>query len=431
MLRVFVPNKDLQPMMPCHLARARKLLKNGRARVYRRYPFTIVILDREAFETQDVELKLDPGSKITGIAVVGNFNRGSELLWAANLEHRGLQVRESLQRRRALRRSRRSRKLRYRPARFQNRRRPEGWLPPSLLSRVDNVKVWGERLTRYTPVASVHVETVRFDTQEIQNPEISGVEYQQGELAGYEVREYLLEKFNRTCVYCGSRNVPLEIEHLVPRSRGGSDRVSNLALACTPCNQRKGNQTAEEFGYPHLMDEAKKPLRDAAAINAIRYRIGETLKSFGLPIHFWSGGRTKMNRIKQGYPKDHWIDAACVGENGDDVQLSPIASVLHIKATGRGSRQMCLMDRYGFPRTKAKRVKRIHGFQTGDMARLNQPKGKYKGVWEGKVSVRERGYFDILTSSGARITASWKNFMLLQRFDGYAYSLRRLSSSVH
>ncbi len=426
-----MPNKDLQPMMPCHLARARKLLKNGRARVYRRYPFTIVILDREAFETQDVELKLDPGSKITGIAVVGNFNRGSELLWAANLEHRGLQVRESLQRRRALRRSRRSRKLRYRPARFQNRRRPEGWLPPSLLSRVDNVKVWGERLTRYTPVASVHVETVRFDTQEIQNPEISGVEYQQGELAGYEVREYLLEKFNRTCVYCGSRNVPLEIEHLVPRSRGGSDRVSNLALACTPCNQRKGNQTAEEFGYPHLMDEAKKPLRDAAAINAIRYRIGETLKSFGLPIHFWSGGRTKMNRIKQGYPKDHWIDAACVGENGDDVQLSPIASVLHIKATGRGSRQMCLMDRYGFPRTKAKRVKRIHGFQTGDMARLNQPKGKYKGVWEGKVSVRERGYFDILTSSGARITASWKNFMLLQRFDGYAYSLRRLSSSVH
>ncbi|HCF4344178.1 TPA: HNH endonuclease, partial [Pseudomonas aeruginosa] len=91
------------------------------------------------------------------------------------------------------------------------------------------------------------VERVKFDMQAIQNPEISGVQYQQGELAGYEVREYLLEKWGRCCAYCDAENTPLEIEHIVPRSAGGSDRVPNLTLACRPCNQRKGNQPVEVF----------------------------------------------------------------------------------------------------------------------------------------------------------------------------------------
>ena len=115
---------------------------------------------------------------------------------------------------------------------------------------------------------------MRFDTHALQNPEITGVEYQQGELMGYEVREYVLEKWKRHCAYCGKANVPLEIEHLTPRSRGGSDRVSNLTLACTPCNQKKGNRTAAEFGYPELQTKAKAPSKDAAAINSIRYREG-------------------------------------------------------------------------------------------------------------------------------------------------------------
>jgi len=143
------------------------------------------------------------------------------------------------------------------------------------------------------------------------------VEYQQGTLAGYEVREYLLEKFNRTCVYCVKRDVPLEVEHIVPKSKGGSDRVSNLTLACVPCNQKKGNQDVKVFlqdkptVLKKVQSQTKRPLRDAAAINAIRYAIGDVLKKFGLPVSFWSGGRTKYNRTKQGYAKDHWIDAAC------------------------------------------------------------------------------------------------------------------------
>ncbi|MGI6081883.1 MAG: RNA-guided endonuclease IscB, partial [Limnochordia bacterium] len=356
---------------------------------------------------------------------------------AANLEHRGLQVRESLQRRRALRRSRRSRKLRYRPARFQNRRRPEGWLPPSLLSRVDNVKVWGERITRYAPVTSIHVETVRFDTQAMQNPEISGVEYQQGELQGYDVREYILEKYDRACVYCDATNVPLEVEHVVPKSRGGSDRVSNLVLACVPCNKAKGNKDVREFVQDPVMLQRilsglKTPLRDAAAVNAVRYRIVDELRLLGLQVLMWTSSRTKYNRRRQGYPKDHWIDAACVGESGAHVQLDPNVAVLQITAVGRGSRQKQLMDRYGFPRAgyKPKSVKRVHGFQTGDMVRAVFPRGKYAGTYMGRVAVRERGVFDIATPAGQKISGVWKHFTLLQRFDGYAYSYRHQASSV-
>src|SRR5690606_1587397 len=148
--------------------------------------------------------------------------------------------------------------------------------------------------------------------------------------------------------------------HLIPRSRGGSDRVTNLVIACQKCNDEKNNRTAEEFGFPHLMERARENFAGAATLNAIRYRIGITLKELGLPVHFWTGSRTKMNRMAQRYPKDHWIDAACVGTSGENVRLNPYDAVLLITSTGRGSRQVCRVDRFGFPRTGPKRVKRVH-----------------------------------------------------------------------
>jgi len=140
-------------------------------------------------------------------------------------------------------------------------------------------------------------------------------------------------------------------------------------LACHDCNQAKGTQTAAEFGHPNVQQQAKALLKDAAAVNATRWALYHRLTTFGLPVSVGTGGRTKYNRIKQGYPKDHWIDAACVGVNGEKVFIPPALSPLYITATGRGSRQMCRMDKYGFPRTSAKAAKRVHGFQTGDMVR--------------------------------------------------------------
>lgn len=415
--------------MPCHPARARELLRNREAAVYRRFPFTIILKNRSDGDLQPIELKVDPGSKTTGIALVGELGRGRRVLFAANLSHRGQAVKNALESRRSLRRSRRARKTRYRAPRFLNRTRPKGWLPPSLLSRVDNVQSWGNKLIRFSPLSAIAVETVRFDMQKIENPEISGTEYQQGSLLGYEVREYLLEKWGRCCAYCQKQGVPLEVEHIHAKSRGGSDRVSNLTLACRPCNEKKGNQAIEDFlkGKKDLLAKilkgAKAPLKDAAAVNASRYAIGNALKIFSLPVSFWSGGRTKHNRCQQNYPKDHWFDAACVGESGTMVFIHPLHRPLIIKAESRGSRQKCLPDRFGFPRTAPKAAKRVFGFQTGDLVEATVTKGKNAGRYVGRVAVRSTGNFNIKTAD--KIThqgISHKFCRIIQRTDGYSYA---------
>lgn len=217
---VFVLSSDRQPLDPCHPARARKLLRAGKAAVLRRFPFTIILKERTAAEstTHPHRLKIDPGSKTTGLAIL----QDERVVFAGELEHRGGRITQDLTSRRQLRRSRRSRKTRYRAPRLDNRRRPEEWLPPSLEHRVLTTETWVRRLCQLCPVEAISVEHVRFDTQKMENPEISGIEYQQGELQGYEVKEYLLEKFHRTCAYCDATDVPLEagIEpHSQPRNR--------------------------------------------------------------------------------------------------------------------------------------------------------------------------------------------------------------------
>lgn len=412
MNKVFVLDREKNPLMPCHPARARQLLDRKRAKVFRLHPFTIILQDRAGGAVQPVEIKLDPGSKITGIAITVLGDNGRTLVWSCHLSHRGCTIKDSLQKRRGIRRSRRHRHCRYRQPRF------------------DNVFTWVKRLLSWTPGQCIHVETVRFDTQKLMNPEISGAEYQQGELQGYEVREYLLEKFHRTCVYCGLGNRPLEVEHVVAKANGGSNRVSNLALSCRDCNERKGTQRVEDFvtdpvKLERLRKQLKTPLKDATAVNATRYAIGNKLKNLGLPVRFWSGGRTKMNRIQQGYGKDHFIDAACVGDTGSRVFIPEALTPLTITAKGRGNRQMCLMDKFGFPRTRPKGVKQVDGFTTGDSVRLNQPRGKYRGSWTGSISIRASRVFDITTRNkegkNQKISASSQHFIRLQGFDGYVY----------
>lgn len=330
--------------------------------------------------------------------------------------------------RRALRRSRRNRKTRYRKARFLNRKRKEGWIPPSLQSRVDNIKNWVIKLQKLCPLTNISYENVKFDIQLMQNPEISGIEYQQGELQGYEVREYLLEKFNRKCVYCGIENVPLEIEHINPKARGGSNRVSNLTISCKECNIAKGTQTAEEFGHPEINNLVKKSLKDAALVTATRWKIFDVLKNIGLEIECGTGARTKMNRIKLGLPKDHHFDAVCVGQSTPNELILKTNNVLYIKSKGRGSHCRTNLDKYGFPRGYLARRKSFFGFQTGDVIKATIPKGKYKGVHIGAVACRKTGYFDIKNKEGVRIAQgiSHKYCNILSRVDGYEYTLNGL-----
>ena len=174
---VFVIDTDKQPCNPVHPAQARLLLNQKKAAVFRRYPFTIILKEKqEDVEVNSLTLKIDSGSQATGIAILN----GEDVIWGAELSHRGQQIKSDLDSRRAIRRNRRNRKTRYRPARFLNRKKEKGWLTPSLQHRVDTTITLVKKLIRYCHVTSIVQELVRFDLQKMENPEISGIEYQQG-----------------------------------------------------------------------------------------------------------------------------------------------------------------------------------------------------------------------------------------------------------
>lgn len=422
---VFVVDTERRPMTPCHPARARALLREGKAAVLRRYPFTLILKEsKPEAVTKPVTVKIDPGSKTTGIALVS----GGRVVFAAELTHRGNAIKSALETRKGCRRNRRSRETRYRAARFLNRTRPDGWLPPSLMHRVLTTMTWVKRFQRYAPVTEVAVERVKFDMQKMQNPEISGVEYQQGELQGYEVREYLLEKWGRKCAYCDKEHVPLQVEHIQARANHGSTRVSNLTIACQPCNLEKGKQFIKDYlkhdpvRLARILKHAKAPLRDAAAVNATRNELLRALCATGLPVETGSGAQTKMNRCKQNYDKAHWIDAACVGESGAEVALSHNAKPLLIACTGHGNRTLGNVNSCGIIIAKKKQQSDYFGFKTGDLVKAVVPKGKNKGVHVGRVACRVTGIFDVKTKAGRRAGISYKYVQHIQRNDGYVYS---------
>ncbi len=354
MSSVFVVDQNKTPLNPIHPGRARILLSSGRAAVLKRFPFTITL--KRVVDEPDVtplRLKLDPGSKTTGMAIVNDAS--GQVVFAAELTHRGQAIKAALVARRSIRHSRRQRKTRYRKARFSNRRRRAGWLPPSLESRIANVLTWVQRLRRLCPITDLSLELVKFDTQLLEYADIQGVEYQQGTRQGYEIREFLLEKWNRQCAYCGATEVPLQVEHIRSRAKGGSSRVSNLTLACGPCNAVKGTQNLEVF------------LADKTGV---------------VP--------------------------------------------LFIKAMGRQRRQMCLMDRFGFPRTKGKQKPSKHTFRTGDIVKAAVPPHlKQAGVHVGRMTSKASGYFTIAKASGTVTDIGYRYCTRLQRADGYAYQQRR------
>ena len=446
---VFVLDHQGKALMPCTEKRARLLLARGRARVHRLVPMVIRLTDRAADTCafQPLRLKLDPGSKTTGLALVrdaqvidqqsGEVQTTAVALNLMELIHRGKQISEALTARRQMRRRRRS-QLRYRAPRFLNRgNKKSGWLAPSLQHRVDTCMAWVRRIQRWAPVSALSSELVRFDMQALQNPEISGVEYQQGTLFGYELREYLLEKWGRQCAYCDAKDVPLQIEHIQPKAQGGSNRAANLTLACACCNQKKAARSIEDFlvkdkkRLVKILADARKPLRDAAAVNATRWALANSLKATGLPVELASGGQTKFNRCMLGIPKTHALDAACVGK------MQAIENwqrpTLTLKATGRGSYQRTRLDKFGFPRGYLLRIKRVHGFGTGDMVRAEVPSGRKAGTHVGRVAIRASGSFNIQSYQDGKSVVvqgiSHKHCRVVQRADGYGYFFNRADNT--
>jgi 5-methylcytosine-specific restriction endonuclease McrA len=427
MSKVFVLDTNFTPLNPIHSAQARQLLRNKKAAIFRQFPFTIILKkSRPDSPISPLRLKIDPGAKFTGMVLVNDS--AGEVVFAAELKHRGFAIRDALTSRRQLRRSRRARKTRYRQPRFLNRTRPEGWLAPSLQSRVENIKTWVERLRKLSPIQAISQELVRFDMQLMVNPDIQGKEYQQGTLAGYETRQFLLEKWGRQCAYCGVKDVPFQVEHIHPRVKGGSNSITNLTLSCEKCNTKKGTKDIKDFlkkdpsKLEKILKQAKRPLADAAAVNTTRTALLKVLKATGLPVETGSGGLTKFNRSEQNLEKTHWIDAACVGQSTPILNIKGVKLLL-ITANGHGSRQSCRTDKYGFPSRHVPREKIHFGFQTGDIAKAVVIAGKKIGTYVGKVAIRSTGSFNISTKNELIQGISHKFCKRIHAKDGYSYAV--------
>ena len=388
-LRVSVLNMRGESLMPTTPRKVRKLIGEEKVKVVSRTPFVIQLLYPTGETKQDITLGIDAGYSKIGFSAI----TADRELMAGELELRN-NIKKLLEKRRGARKLKRN-KLWYRKPRFLNRGRKNGWLPPSLEHKLQSHIRLVEQLKRLLPITKVIVEVASFDTQKMQNPEISGVKYQQGELQGYEVREYLLEKWHRKCAYCKKTGVPLEVEHIIPIVRGGSSRVSNLTMSCHDCNQKKGSKTAEEFGYPEIQEQAKESLRAPAFMNSIRWKLVNLLGCK------WTYGYiTKYKRIKLGLEKSHANDAFVIAKGVDQERCKS-----NIVTQTRRNNRCLQINRKGFkPSIRRQR----HKNQSNDLVRFKGILCHIKKVFNYGKWVR------IVTKTGESLNTNIKNIEVIK-----------------
>ena len=420
---VLVIDKLKRPCNAISEAYARILLYSKQAVIHKRFPFTIRLKNDNVVLTDKVyTVKLDPGSRTTGIAITDDKGL---VVMLAELEHRGHVIKKNLDSRRAVRRSRCNRKTRYRKVRFLNRTRPDGWLAPSVKSRADNVINFIRKYKKLLNIVKVEIERVSFDTAQMSSDvELYGVDYQQGSLYQTKLRDFIFSLSNGKCFYCGEQ--ASEIDHIIPRSKGGTDSVDNLTATCRACNEKKSNLSLKDFGKLVGKDFSKltpkvTPKHASIVQSARNYMIKEIFKLVA-DTKSYDAWLTKYNRDELGLPKQHYYDALSVGNVQDYKFFTD--KVLTISAKGRGSRQMCYMNRFGFPRTSPKGSKSVKGFQTGDIIKAIVPQGLKRGEYLGRVSVRSIGYFNIEVNDKLIQGIGYKYCRVVQRNDGYSYKYK-------
>ncbi len=367
---VYVLNMRGQPLMPTTPKKARLLLKEKQAKVVQRSPFTIQLNYVTGETKQPIILGIDAGYSKIGFSAVTD----KQELIAGKLTLRK-DVSNKLTERRMYRRTRRW-KLWYRKSRFNNRKasKPKGWMAPSIKHKFDSHIRLVEQISKFLPISHTIIEVASFDIQKMQNPDISGIEYQQGTLFGYTIRNYLLEKYRHCCAYCKKANIPLEIEHIIPKSRGGTDRVDNLTIACHCCNLKKSNKLASECS-PKLRKQIiaikkrdNQSFKAATFMTMVRWKMVEQLK-----CQYTYGDQTKYDRTKIGLSKSHVNDAFVIA-GGNKQQRTKFFDVKQIRRNNR-----CLqINRKGFkPSIRRQRYK----YQPYDLVRHNNSLFRVKGVF--------------------------------------------------
>ena len=398
---VYVLNIEGKPLMPCKEAKARKLLKENKAKIYKKEPFTIQLLFVCENQTQDITLGVDAGSKHIGLSATTKEKE----LYAADVELRN-DIVDLLSTRRQNRRTRRNR-LRYRKPRFNNRvhSKKNGWLAPSVEQKIQTHFKVVEDIHKLLPITKIVVETASFDIQKIKNPEIHNEEYQQGEQLGFwNVREYVLFRDNHTCQCCKgkSKDKILNVHHIESRKTGGN-APNNLITLCETCHKGYHNGTVE---LPKTIKRGMS-FKDAAFMGIMRWSFYNRLKEIYPNVVMTYGYITKDTRIKNNLPKDHYIDARCISGNPN---AEPLGYYFYQKKVRCHNRQI----------HKSNILK-------GGKKKLNQASYLVKGFrlfdkveFEGQICFifarRSSGYFDIRKLNGEVIhrSASWKKLKLLE-----------------
>lgn len=398
---VYVLSKDGKPLMPTkRLGKVRHLLKDRKAKVVQRTPFTIQLLYDSKEFVQDVSLGVDAGSKVVGLSATTE----KEELFASNVILRN-DIVSLLADRRMRRINRRYRKTRYRAARFNNRKIPKGWLAPSVRQKIDtHLKVVAD-VHKILPVSKIIVETAAFDIQKIKNPEISGAEYQQGEqLNFWNVREYVLFRDGHACQHCKGKSGDkiLNVHHIESRKTGGN-APNNLITLCETCHKKYHS------GEIELRIRRGQSFRDTVFMGIMRWAFYNKLKEIYSDVSTTFGYITKKIRIENGLEKDHRVDARCISGN-------PKAKSLDCwflqKATRRHNRQLHKMTILkGGDRKANQAPKYVFGYKLFD--RVQMLDGK-EGFVFGR---RKNGSFDIRTLEGEILSAgiTYKKLLSIEK----------------
>ena len=387
---VYVLDKDGHPLIPTNRhGKVRRMLKSGQVKVVKKCPFTIQLMYESEHNVQPVSLGIDAGSKRIGVSATTK----TTVLYEADVELRD-DIVKLLATRRQMRFFRRSRKTRYRPKRFDNRRRGKGWFAPSIRQKINTHLVTVARVCEILPVTQIIVETASFDIQKIKNPKIQGVEYQRGEQTDFwNVREYVLFRDGHVCQCCkGKKKDPILNVHHIESRKSGGDAPNNLITLCETCHKGYHNGTIK---LPKRIKRGMK-FKDAAFMGIMRWTFYNTLKEKyepDIPVSMTYGYLTKNTRIQHNLPKEHYIDARCISGNPD------------AKSDGV----------YYYQKKIRCHNRQIHKFNTlrKGVRKLNQSEYLVKGYrifdkvrYQGKeyfvFGRRKTGFFDIRTLSGEK-----------------------------
>lgn len=400
---VYVLNKDGLPLMPTHkLGKVRHLLKDGKAKVVKRSPFTIQLNYDCGNHTQSITLGVDAGSKHIGLSA----STKKQELYCSDVELRD-DVVELLSTRRRNRRSRRNH-LRYRPARFDNRKKEDSWLAPSIRQKIDSHLKVIEEVRKILPITNIIVEVASFDIQKIKNPDIEGIEYQNGEqLNSYNIREYVLFRDNHTCQCCKgkSKDRVLEVHHIESRKTGGN-APSNLITLCKTCHKKYHK------GEIILKQKRGAKYDDASFMGIMRWDLYNKLKETYPNVSITYGYITKSNRIKHGLAKEHYNDAYCISQN---FKANPLDTTIYQKKVRCHNRQI---HKANFLKSGIKKLNQVpyivKDFRLFDKVRYQDEDCFIFGR-------RSSGYFDIRKLDGTIIhrSASYKKLELLEARKSY------------